>query len=91
MKVKVAFAIAEVAVSQYDEYVEYGLHHDGWNWEILDYLAQRANNSERQLEQARHEALNPDECTCKPDGDACPVCVGDNKPRYGDSIPFGGE
>ena len=88
MKVTVAFAIAEVSVQQYDEYVEYGLHHDGWNWEILDYLAQRANNSERQLEQARSEALNPDDCTCTPVTDMCPVCRTDNQERYGDEIPI---
>jgi hypothetical protein len=29
-----------------------------------------------------------DECTCKPDGDACPACVRSNAKRFGDDIPF---
>jgi hypothetical protein len=89
MKVKVAFAIAEVAVAQYDEYWKYCMKTE-WNWSEVERLARIANDAVRQLGQARHEALNPDECTCKPEGDACPVCVGDNKDRYGDTIPFGG-
>ena len=36
-------------------------------------------------------ALNPDTCTCTPLSDMCPVCLADNKERYGNSIPFGGE
>lgn len=28
-----------------------------------------------------------DECTCKPDGDACPACVRANAKRYGDEFP----
>jgi hypothetical protein len=32
--------------------------------------------------------LEPDECTCTPDGDACPACVAANQARYGDDFPF---
>ena len=32
--------------------------------------------------------LEPDECTCLPDGDACPACVAANRLRYGDDFPF---
>ena len=47
------------------------------------------SDADQRLEQARHEALNPDECTCTPLTDMCPVCVDDNKGRYGGEIPYG--
>ena len=37
-------------------------------------------------------SLIPDqECTCKPDSDACPACKEVIRQKYGDDIPFGGE
>ena len=91
--VVVANKHAIIARKVYGDYIEYCLNnpYDPLNWTEDDYLSKRANDAEERAEQARHEALNPDECTCKPDGDACPVCIGDNKDRYGDTIPFGGE
>ncbi len=90
--VAVAFEKAEIADEQYRSYWDYCMHSgDPVNYNEVDRLAAIANDADRELLAARHEALNPDECTCKPDGDACPVCVADNKERYGDTIYFGGE
>ena len=52
-------------------------------------LANRANDAEKALREARWAALN--ECSCKPDSDACNVCVAANRQKYGDDIPYGGE
>jgi len=32
--------------------------------------------------------IEPDDCTCLPDGDACIACVAANRLRYGDDFPF---
>ena len=88
--VSVAQAHADVAQKVYDDYIERCLNYsfDPLNWTEIDRLGKIADDAEDAADDARHEALNPDTCTCKPDGDACPVCVGDNKQRYGDRIPF---
>ena len=91
--VSVAEEHARIARKVYDDYIEDCLNDPGnpLDWPEIDRLGRIANEAESTLLAARHEALNPDECTCKPDGDACPVCVGDNKDRYGDTIPYGGD
>ena len=32
--------------------------------------------------------IEVDDCTCLPNGDACPACVAANKARFGDGFPF---
>ena len=88
--VTVANEHAIVARKVYDDYITEMLDNGitGIDWTEAEYLAKKANDAEDALDQARHEALN--ECSCTPDSDACPVCVADNKERYGDSIPFSG-
>ena len=58
-------------------------------WAEITRLANRANEAEKALDEARHDALN--DCSCTPDSDACPVCVAANRQKYGDDIPFRGE
>ena len=88
--VAVAHEHAKIAQKVYNDYVNLVMNtKDDLNWAELDNLARRANYADRKLLEARHAALNP--CTCTPLSDACPVCVADNKDRYGESIPFGGE
>jgi len=84
--VTVAAEHARIAVDQYNSYWDFCLHSgDEINWPEMERLAKIANDAERALEQARHDALN--ECTCDPRSDmACPVCVADNKERYPDGI-----
>jgi hypothetical protein len=85
--VAVAFEKAQVAQDVYNNYVNYVLNNgDDINWPELERLAKIANDADRELLDARDRALN---CTCTPDSvNACDVCVGDNRERYGDSIPF---
>jgi hypothetical protein len=98
--VVVANEHAIIARKVYDDYIEEMLNNGipGIDWTEVDYLSKRANDAEQQLEHARHEALNPDECTCLPDlpdgrvnagrGTVCPACAAE---PYDDTIPFGGE
>jgi len=79
---------ARVARQVYDDYIEWALHNGepDIDWTQAATLANIANDADRELEDARELALNP-ECTCKPDSvEACPACKG----RYGDTIPFEG-
>ena len=88
--VTVAHEHAKIAQKVYDDYVDECLNNPGVivNWSEIDRLGKIANDADKVLLAARHDALNP--CTCTPLSDACPVCLADNKERY-DSIPFGGE
>ena len=87
--VAVAFEKAKIADEQYRSYWDYCVHSgDAVNYDEVDRLAAIANDADRELEAARYDALNP--CTCTLLSDACPVCVADNKERYGDTIPFEG-
>ena len=88
--VAVAHEHVQIARKVYNDHINYVLNNkDDWNWPEVDRLAAIANDADRELEAARHDALNT--CACTPVSDACPVCIKDNKERYGDSIPFGGE
>jgi len=89
--VRVAAEHARITQQVYDEYWYYVRNH-AWcdiNWPVMESLANRANLANDDLLEARDIALN--ECSCKPDSDACPVCVAANRQKYGDDIPFRGE
>ena len=88
--VAVAHEHAKIAQKVYDDYVEDCLNNpdDPLNWSEIDRLGKIANDADKVLLAARHDALNP--CTCTPLSDACPVCVADNEARYENSIPFEG-
>ena len=77
--VVVANEHAIIARKVYDDYIEYCLNnpYDPLNWTEIDKLAKKSNDADQRLEQARHEALNPDECTCKPVTDMCSACSTD--------------
>ncbi len=81
---------AEIAKKVYNDYINEMLNNGvpGIEWTEVDKLAKIANEADRNLLQAKHDALN--ECTCEPDGDACIVCVNSNRQRHGDTIPYGG-
>ena len=89
--VRDALAHAIRKMAEYDAYIEQTLNNPDApiDWTEAEYMAGRANDAERELLVARDAALN--ECSCKPDSDACPVCVAANRQKYGDDIPFGGE
>lgn len=89
--VAVAYEHSEIARKVYNDHINYVLNNVDveWNWPEVDRLAAIANDADRELEAARDRALN--ECSCTPNSDACPVCLADNRERYGDSIPFGME
>ena len=89
--VRVAAEHAIIARKEYDDYIDWVLNNGipGIEWTEAEYLANRANDADDALKQARNKALN--ECSCTPLSDACSVCVAGNRHKYGDSIPFGGE
>ena len=87
--VAVAHEHARIAQKVYDDYVDECLNNPGVivNWSEIDRLGKIANDADKVLLAARHDALN--ECSCGPGSlTACPACLADN--RYGDSIPFEG-
>ena len=59
------------------------------NWIRLQHADQAWSDAWEQME-ADHAATLQGECTCKPDGDACPVCVERNRQAIGEEIPFHG-
>ena len=87
----VAAEHARITQQVYDDYIEEMLNNGvpGIEWTEVDKLAERANDADRELEAARYDALNPQECTCLPDlpdgrvnggrGTLCPVCTADYK------------
>jgi len=89
--VRDALAHAQDCVREYndriDEMFTPGTPHPDWT--EIARLGSQANAAEMALAEARDAALN--ECSCKPDSDACPVCVAANRQKYGDEIPFRGE
>jgi len=97
--VAVAFEHSEIANKVFDDYVEACLNdpYNPLNWSEIDRLGKIANDRYHQLVAARHEALNPQECTCTPDlpdgrcFPLCDVCKADIDRKLGDSIPFGGK
>ena len=66
--VAVAFEKAEIAQKVFNDHINYVLNNkDDWNWPEADRLAAIANDADKVLLDARHDALNPQECTCLPD------------------------
>jgi len=59
------------------------------NWIGLQHADQAWSDAWERME-ADHAAMLQDDCTCSPDGDACPACVDRNRQAIGDSIPFMG-
>ena len=89
--VRDALAYAQDCVREYNDLINKmytpGTPHPGMA--EVTRLADQANEAEKLLREARCAELN--ECSCKPDSDACPVCVEANRQKYGDDIPFRGE
>ncbi len=98
-QVAVAHEHAAIAQAVYDKYVEDCLNNpdDPLNWSEIDKLGKIANDADSKLLAAKHDALNPQECTCLPDlpdgringgrGRVCDAHAAEDN----DEIPYGGE
>ena len=58
--VAVAHEHAQIARKVFNDHINYVMNNkDEWNWPEVDLLAAIANDADRELEAARHDALNP--------------------------------